>query len=117
MSPDASSRRQFARLTFSEPVSGDVTASHAVRVLDLSLGGARLDHTVILRPGSSCYLRLPVKQQVVTVLCQVIWSRAIGRTPADQGGTALLYQSGVQFSRLPKETHALLTALLGPQPP
>jgi hypothetical protein len=78
-------RRHHARITFSEPVTGAVTASHDVHILDLSLGGARVEHTIILRPGSNCYLRMPLNDQVVTVNCRVIWSRAVERGPGKQG--------------------------------
>jgi PilZ domain len=108
-------RRHHARITFSEPVAGAMTASHDVHILDLSLGGARVEHTIILRPGSSCYLRMPLNDQVVTVNCRVIWSRAVERGPGETGGTALIFHSGVQFGALPREAQALLEAYLAVQ--
>jgi hypothetical protein len=115
MSQESASRRQHARLTFNMPVSGDVTASHDVQLLDLGLGGARLEHTIILRPGSSCYIRLPLQGRTVTVMCRVIWSRAVGRATGDRGGTGLLYQSGVEFARLAQDTRQRLAAFLEAQ--
>lgn len=112
MSPDYSAKRRYARLTFKEPVTGDVTASHDVHILDLSLGGARVEHTIILRPGGSCYLRLPLKEQVVTVMGRVVWSRAIGRATANPSGTGLVYHSGLEFGALAPEAHSHLTAFL-----
>lgn len=112
MSPDHSTKRRYARLTFKEPVTGDVTASHDVHILDLSLGGARVEHTIILRPGGSCYLRLPLKDQVVTVMGRVVWSRAVGRAAANPSGTGLVYQSGLEFGALAAEAHAHLAAFL-----
>ncbi|OGB91576.1 MAG: hypothetical protein A3G35_06535 [candidate division NC10 bacterium RIFCSPLOWO2_12_FULL_66_18] len=112
MGPDYSSKRRYARLTFKEAVTGDVTARHDVHILDLSLGGARVEHTSILRPGSSCYLRLPLKEQVVTVMGRVVWSTAVGRATANPGGTGMVYQSGVEFGALAPEAHALLSAFL-----
>jgi hypothetical protein len=108
-------RRKHARLTFSEPASGAVTSSHEVHVLDLSRGGARLEHTIILRPGSSCYLRLPLDDRVLTVNCVVIWSRAVDRVPGEQSGSGLLFQSGVQFGSLSREAEALLQTYLDTQ--
>lgn len=115
MGPDYASKRRHARLTFKEPVTGDVTASHDVHILDLSLGGARVEHTIILRPGSSCYLRLPLKEQVVTVMGRVVWSRAIGRATVNPSGTGLVYQSGVEFGALSPEANSLLEAFLEAQ--
>jgi hypothetical protein len=96
-------------------VGGEVTASHGVLVLDLSLGGARVEHTMILRPGSSCYLRLPLNERLMTVNCGVIWSKAIGRAPGEQGATGLLYHSGVEFGRLGRDAQTLLTAYMETQ--
>ncbi len=115
MVPEYSVPRQHARLTFSEPKAGAVTSSHEVYILDLSLGGARVEHTMILRPGTSCYLRLSLDERLLTVNCRVIWSRAIGRAPGEQGGTGLLFQSGVQFSSLSREAQAILQAYLDTQ--
>jgi hypothetical protein len=115
MVPEYPVRRQHARLTFSEPVAGAVTSSHEVHILDVGLGGARVEHTIILRPGSSCYLRLPLDQRLLTVNCRVIWSRAIGRAPGEQSGTGLLFQSGMQFGSLSREAQAVLQAYLDTQ--
>ncbi len=112
MVPDYPVSRKHARLTFSEPVAGAVTSSHEVHILDLSLGGARVEHTMILRPGSSCYLRLPLEERLLTINCRVVWSRAIGRAPGEQGGTGLLFQSGMQFGSLSGDAQAVLQAYL-----
>ena len=115
MSSEHSTRRQHARLTFSEPVSGAVTSSHDVNILDLSLGGARVEHTIILRPGSSCYIRVPIRQRVLTVNCRIVWSKAISRIEGETGGTGLLYHSGVQFGSMAQDTRTMLTAYLDNQ--
>ena len=115
MSPEYSTRRQHSRLTFSEPVSGAVTSSHAVNILDLSLGGARVEHTIILRPGSSCYIRVPMRQRVLTVNCRIVWSKAISRTEGATGETGLLYHSGVQFGSMAQDTRSMLMAYLDNQ--
>lgn len=115
MSSEYLVRRQHARLTFREPVSGAVTSSHAVHILDLSLGGARVEHTIILRPGSSCYIRVPISQRVLTVNCRIVWSKAISRTEGEAGGTGLLYHSGVQFGSMAQDTRTMLMAYLDNQ--
>jgi len=112
MPPEYATRRQHTRLTFSEPVSSAVTSSHDVNVLDLSLGGARVEHTIILRPGSSCYIRVPLSERVLTVNCRIVWSKAIGRTEGEAGGTGLLYHSGVQFGTMAQATRSQLAAYL-----
>lgn len=111
MSLQSGRKRRFARLTLSEPLVDQVTASHDVSILDLSKGGARVEHTMILRPGSTCHLRLPIRTRSVMVVCNVVWSKAVARAESTQGG-GLLYQSGLEFARLTTETQAILTAFL-----
>ena len=107
-----SGRRRHARLTFKEPIQDLITASHDVRILDLSLGGARVEHTNILRPGSSCHLRLPLRNRRLTVLCRVVWSTAVGRAEGDARGTGLLFHSGLQFAGMTSDLQTVLAAYL-----
>src|SRR5574341_1306696 len=119
MTPPSNGKRRYGRLTLKEPVTDQITASHDVHILDLSLGGARVEHTTILRPGSTCQIRLPLKDQAVTIVCHVVWSKAVGRAEGPQRGTGLLFQSGLEFSTLTPEVQKLLTAFLefqGPLP-
>ncbi len=104
--------RRHGRLTFSEPVAGAVSASHSIHILDLSLDGARLEHGIVLRPGTSCYLRFRLAASVLTVNCRVVWSKVVGREAKGPGGTGLTYHSGVQFDTLSREARAVLTAFL-----
>lgn len=112
MNDGSAGKRRHARLTFKEPVQDLVTATHEVRILDLSLGGARVEHTNILRPGGMCHLRVPLRNQRVTLLCHVIWSQAVGRAEGGPRGTGLLFHSGLQFASVSSDTQTLLTAYL-----
>ena len=113
MTPEHGRQRQCARLTFQDPVCGRVLATHDAQIHDLSLRGARLEHTVVLRPGSTCYVRLPLGHLFVTVVGSVIWSQVVGRAAnSPSGATGLLYQSGLEFGRLAGETRARLSAFL-----
>jgi hypothetical protein len=113
-------KRRHARLTFREPLHDQVTATHDVHILDLSLGGARVEHTTILRPGSTCHIQLPLRHHRVTAVCLVVWSKAVGRADGEVRGTGLLFQSGLEFSKMAAEVQKLLTVYLeteGTPPP
>ena len=114
MSRQSGKKRRHGRLTLSEPLVDQVTASHDVAILDLSMGGARVEHSMMLRPGSTCHLRLPIRTRSVMAVCNVVWSKAVGLAEASQGG-GVLYQSGLEFARLTTETQAILTAFLEEQ--
>jgi hypothetical protein len=113
MTPEHSRPRQCARLIFQDPVCGRVLATHDAQIHDLSLRGARLEHTVVLRPGSTCYVRVPLGQLFVTVVGSVVWSQVVGRAAnRPDGSTGLRYQSGLEFGNLAAETRARLTVFL-----
>ena len=114
MPPEHSHQRRHARrLTLQKPISGGVQAGHDVQILDLSLGGARLEHTVLLRPGSTCFLRLPFKPRSLTVVGSVAWSQVVEQVAESPGSTTvLLYQSGLEFGSLGAEARARLTGFL-----
>jgi PilZ domain-containing protein len=117
MKTGGTGKRRYARLTFKEPVTDQITATYEVRILDLSLGGARVEHTTILRPGSTCHLRLPLTRQGITVVCEIVWSQAVGRAAGEQRGTGLLFQSGLEFGALSPEVQTLLAEFLEAQGP
>jgi hypothetical protein len=108
-------QRRYARLTFKEPLADQITATHDVQILDVSLAGSRVEHGMILRPGSTCHLRLPLGNNAITVLCHVIWSRAVGRAEAGRGKTGLLFHSGLEFAGMSPDARALLIAFLESQ--
>ena len=115
MEKDSPRKRRYARLTFKEPLTDQITATHDVHILDLSPGGARVEHTTILRPGGTCHLRLPLQHDSVTVLCHVVWSRAVGRAEGEQRGTGLLFHSGLEFRAMAPEVHKRLLAFIEAQ--
>ncbi len=103
--------RRHGRLVFREPVNGDVTATHEVRIADLSLSGARLEHTAILRPGNTCYLRNHLRGQPLTLICRIVWSTAVARSREESRGQ-LLFHSGLEFEALAQDAQRVLDEFL-----
>jgi len=103
--------RHSARLTLRDHLTGDVTAKYAVEVLNLSMGGARLEHSFSLRPGEPCYLRVRLTDGLVNLPACVIWSRVIGGVGPTEG--PLTFHTGVQFLALPAKTRSRLRTFLG----
>ncbi len=79
------------------------------KVLDLSLGGARLEHEGALRPGDACMLRFALDDEVYVFAARVAWSRTVPRRDSRE---ALRFQSGLAFERLPGAAKPLLAGLL-----
>ena len=112
MAEKGSGRRRYARLTLKEPMRDPRSEQHEVRILELSLGGARVEHTTILRPGGAHRLHLPLGSRPVAIQCFVVWSEAKGRAKGEPRGMPLRFYSGLEFRNLTPEVQALLTAYL-----
>jgi hypothetical protein len=87
-----------------------VAARHAVAILDLSLGGARLAHQMLLRPGSPCYLRVTVCGAVILVPSRVAWSTVVGL--GEEPDAPMRFETGLVFDTLPEPARSLLRAYL-----
>jgi hypothetical protein len=111
VSENRTKKRRHARLVLAGPMAADVAGGHEVHIVDLSLGGARLEHAVVLRPGDTCFLRFALNDQLFTFTGRVAWSNVIGRR--EGRANELVYQTGVAFERVPTGARALLSELIG----
>lgn len=105
MAEDRETRR-FPR--FRIGVTGAITIPQDAEVLDLSLGGASVEHQGRLDIGAPCYLDVPIPEAVVTISCRVVHSRVSRREPEG----ALYYQTGVEFLDLTPAAEQALGALI-----
>ncbi len=88
-------------------------ATLEVRLLDLSLGGARIEHSSLLRPGSACLLEFPAAHGLLVLTAQVARSIVAGvAEEAASGGRLLRYESGLAFINLTPEQRTALAQLL-----
>ena len=112
MPENASGRRRHARVMLKEPIRDPTSGHHEVRILELSLRGARVEHTVILRPGGTHRLHVPLPNRVVAIQCLVVWSEARGRVKGEKRGAGLRFHSGLEFRNLSSEIETQLAAYL-----
>lgn len=90
-------RRRYTRKALRGQVSGRIKLTHSVSPLDLSLGGAQIEHSEIVRPGTTMFLTLFFPNQQVTLKCTVARSRVHGTVTQDDGGRELIYRTGLEF--------------------
>ena len=110
--PEYQKQRQTPRIVIPGRLDARAHATLPVRLLDLSTGGARIEHVNLLRPGSPCRLELPPALGAPTISAQVVWSRVLGVEPSPDGERRIRYQSGLTFLSLTAERQAALTRLL-----
>lgn len=84
-----------------------------VRLVDLSLTGARIEHWGLLNPGVSCELRLPAPFGHLVVSAQVVWCTVLRAERRAGGDRHLRARSGLRFATLTTHQQAVLAGTLG----
>lgn len=96
-------RRRYPRFSPGGGVTGRITADEAA-LLDVSLGGALIEHSEILRPGSPSYLRLNLPGRDVSLRCHVVRSAVQRLERHPNGEQTLIYRTGLEFLEHSEET-------------
>jgi hypothetical protein len=86
-----------------------VTAVHEASLLDISLGGALIAHTHVVRPGSISYLVLKLKGRDVSLRCRVIRSVVSRLEVESEGERAVIYHTGLEFIEPSDETQQMIS--------
>jgi hypothetical protein len=105
---EAQERRMVPRTTLAERPAARVRGLREVRLLDLSLTGAQIEHLDLLRPSAPCALDLPPPSGVLSLPAQVVWCAVIGRKRKLGGASHLVARSGLRFPALTGAQHAAL---------
>lgn len=107
------SRRRAHRTALVPYVMGRVDDQFEATVLDLSILGARLEHTETLRSGWRYVLTLSISEETLplSLPVRVVWSR-VQRSERGRGQAGPVYESGAEFRDLPPETKQELAAFL-----
>jgi len=105
---DTTDRRAGARMTLAEHPAVWVQGLREVRLLDLSLTGAQIEHLDLFRLSASCALDFPPPFGALTLPAQVVWCTVIGRQRKLGGTSHLVVRSGLRFTTLTGAQHAAL---------
>lgn len=87
-------RRRIPRLTLQEPLVAKVS-DRGVTLLDLSNGGALVEHDSPIKAGVKTVLEFPWNGESVRLTCVVVRTR-LGRSSVKEG--AFAYLTGLRFS-------------------
>ncbi len=110
--PEYQNQRRTPRITLPSQPAGRTRATGAVRLLDLSLNGARVEHLQLLHPGSTFHLELPAVLGSRLLSAQVVWSRIVGTEASQEGERLLRYQSGLMFPWVTPDQESILAKAL-----
>jgi hypothetical protein len=84
----------------------------AVRLLDLSLTGARIEHLGLLRLGLPGSLELPAALGFLVLPTQVVWCAVTGAEARPGGDRSLRARSGLKFAVLTEYQQTVLARAL-----
>ena len=89
-------KRRFPRFTVLGKVAGKIVATHEATLLNLSLGGALIEHPTMVRLGSLSQLMLPSAKGDIQIDCRVVRSMLVRQERRGQD-TLVIYQTGLEF--------------------
>ena len=104
---DVTDLRSTERFRVAQPLSGSFGLA-TVAVVDVSAGGAQIEHTQPLRLGSRARLLLKRGEVAVAVPAQTVWSH-LSKTPNSEG--KYVYRSGVRLEQATQEYVAAMQLL------
>ncbi len=119
---EKSEKRRHTRFVVGGKTKARVTAVYDASLVDISLGGALIEHTDIVRPGTLSYLVLTIKGRQVSVRCRVVRSVVDRPEAAPDGEQILIYRTGLEYIELSEENLRLiddyiLSGIEGSTPP
>jgi hypothetical protein len=106
-------QRGAPRFLVAERLGGRASATLEVRLVDLSLSGARIEHDHPLTLGSAYTFQFPPALGSLVLPVRVVHSIVAGSEEGAQGGPLAHYQSGLMFVDLTPDQQVGLAAVLG----
>ena len=109
-------KRRFPRFNVLGKVEGKIVASYEAILVDLSLGGALIEHSAMVRLGSVSQLILPHGPAEIRFPCRVVRS-ALDRRERQGEDSVLIYRTGLEFINPSPEALAALEELIAASRP
>jgi PilZ domain len=94
---DPSERRRFVRIACPPDASARLRAGTSARLLDLGLGGALVESTTRLTPGTVNATMFVSPDVAFRARAHIVRAFVVGVTRDEDGGTSLLYRAGLEF--------------------
>lgn len=98
-----SDQRRYARFAVEGRTKGQVAAFCDALILNISLGGALIEHTQVVRPGTLSTLDLDLLGHTLTLTCRVVRSVVHRQEVQPYGGRELIYHTGLEFLNVTDE--------------
>jgi hypothetical protein len=97
MKQDGQDRRLHPRWVVGGRLGARIGRIHDASLIDISAGGALIEHLHLVRPGSFSLLSLILNHAEVGVQCRVVRSAAHRCEVEPTGERTLIYRTGLEF--------------------
>ncbi len=109
MGEERQERRQDPRVVVGDKTKGRINGIGEVSVLNLSPGGALIEHAEIVRPNTIAHLVLTLAGRETRVPCRVVWSAIHRAEVQPDGEQELIFRTGVEFPNPSEETRQAIS--------
>ena len=101
-------RRRYLRWRVGEGLTGRIASKNEVSILDISLGGALIEHSNLVRPGTLSFLTLLLRGREVSLRYRVVRSGIYRYETWPTGEQEHLYRTGVEFLAVSEDSRRVL---------
>lgn len=101
-------RRKYPRLV-KQNDGGRIGTAHEASVLNISLGGALVEHAYIVRPGTISSLVLNVPGRAMKLSCRIVRSSVHRLAVQPDGEGEVIYHTGLEFVDSSEEAHQIMS--------
>lgn len=101
-------KRRHIRCHVGKRLTGRIHSNDEAFILDISRGGALIEHTNLIRPGTLSFLTLSVDGYEVSLTCRVIRSALYRYEVRPTGEREHVYRTGLEFSAFSEDSRRLL---------
>lgn len=101
-------KRQHPRFVVGGKARGRLTTTYTASLINISLGGALVEHPDIVRPGTISYMDITLLGREVKVRCRVTRSVVHRTEVLESGERGLIYHTGLEFFDPPTEVLDLI---------
>ncbi|MFQ5847723.1 MAG: PilZ domain-containing protein [Candidatus Methylomirabilales bacterium] len=108
MKKERPERRKYARCVVEEGASARIAAVFEASVLNLSVGGALLEHDQLIQPGTLSSLILTLNGRATTLKCRTVRSAVHRLEVQPDGERALIYRTALEFVESSDNAHQMI---------
>ena len=102
-------RRGYPRFIIGTRTEGRTRGFNEAPLLNLSLGGAMIEHAQVVEPDMLSSLDLELQERRLSLPCRIVWS-VVARQELDLDGKEMtVYRTGLEFLDPPEQTQQVIS--------